>query len=963
MSDLDLSRVFEFFEQGEYQKVIDCISPALVSLAGEQEVEARFVLGLSLYQTLDFPAAKVVFEWLEENAPCLEVFIWQLENLMCLGGADIVLEKGLFVFEHEPSPKIAAIVLRAARYLGRWSIGADLIGRVTAQDVEDLAFISEAWLFQVDVPDGNINLAKDNLLDLYLSDSSQPDLGFALAYTYLRLGDSSQAKNILDNMKCFGVFEAQKNIYMAWVELLDGNLSSAQKIILSVLNSARYLPLAHMVCAYVYYKQGSFIRAAHSFSILLNKNEGFYREIRVVADFLCRCLHNYPMAFKAYTKLIAISAATVEDFFAMAWCAFHNEQKDYIKTILKELRASLGSNHPDILSIEALLDCADGYFDKLLAVPKGGGKSVFFYYAQCILATVKRNFEVAEKRARQGLDLFPDDLLLIKALVDVYIKQERWLDVQKLGEPVLKICPTDFELRSQMMLAAIELNDKAALSEHDILMFRHSINEYEAWLWDKLSDANYESPYVAFTYIELSIHAHRNFCNHDFSDRAEEVCRRYIENGPEKSRPIFVKLLLRLLMGLERFDEGALLLDDEAFSKNNDFELLKATYYSSVNDYDKALHYADLAFKKSQGHREYDMLAAIYIHIGGNRQRIFDLCDRAVELNPNNKLLKWNTSFYASILGDAPRYDRYLDVALDIGLRAPCRRFMAPLWQGESLAGKTILIWREQGIGDELSAAMYFQALIDRAEAEGGTVKIECTERLLSLFRRSFPKAQVDTEALDDDMCRTDLDFHIPALSVRKNTGYPFTSPVEYVAHLHARQDLAAMWKDRLAALGDGLKVGICWRSGLQNAGRNNFYALEEDLEPLLKLPNVHWVNLNYSGYQEDHTLLLTQYGVHMHIWDDLDLKNDFEGLAALTSELDLVISAASTPGVLACCLGKPTWNFTFGADHKQAVPTYEFTTHYPALMWQRHYTESYRDVFEQMASRLARLGHAGLTG
>lgn len=956
MLDFDLSKAFDLFEQGEYQQVIDSISPALASLDGNEAVEANFLMGLSLYQKFDFEGAEDVLNKVAIACPCVDVWIWQLENMMCLGKVEESLELALSCFINSKSSHVAAIVVRAARYLGRWNIAKSIIQQVMENDTEDTVFISEALLFQIDCPFGNPALALETLSSLNQANPFDQNVALSFSYALLRRGEKNLVKPVLANVDCLGVAGLFFKIYMAWIIVESDTPEDARELIVELQSSAPLVPLVSLVTGYFYAKQRIFIRSAHAFSSLLNKCEGFVPEIRFVANFLTRHLHNYEMAFKAYSKLIAINAADTNDFMSMAWLAFHNEKYEYLNTIKKELASRLGSSHPDVLALGAIQKCADNDFRELLNIPQNKGESVFYFYAQCIVSTVHLQFDKAEAYAKKALGLFPDDLLLTKALVDVYIKQSRWQDAQLIGEVVLENCPADFQLRSQMLLVALELNDTEKVSLHDSLMFRYSVDEYEEWLWEKIKD-DFENPVIASIYIGIAIKALHNFCNHGFDVRAEQLCRNYIEKGPKGSRHIFVKFLLRLLMGLERFEEGGRLLNDESFAENQDVELLKATYYAAIKDYEQAELYANLAFEKSQGYREYDMLAAIYVHIGGHRQRIFDLCDKAVELNPDNKLLKWNTSFYAAFLGDSARYDKYLDVALEIGLRAPCRHFMAPLWKGESLKDKTILIWREQGIGDELAGSMYFQALIDRADREGGRVKIECTDRLESLFRRSFPRAQVDREALDDDMVRTDLDYHIPALSIRKNVDHKFKFPVEYVAHLSPHKELRRKWRERLDALGSGLKIGICWRSGLQSAGRNNFYAEQQDLAPLLALPNVHWVNLNYAGYQQDYQELRELYGVDMHIWDDLDLKNDFEGLAALTSELDLVISAASTPGVLACCLGRPTWMFTFGADHPKVTPTYSYTMNYPALTWLRHYKESYHDVFSQMAARIGTLG------
>lgn len=947
-----------YFESGDYIKSVQAYEFLLTQFDenSDDAIQAQFALALSYYQTLDFYKAKSYLEKIVDIYPCAEVYLWLFETMFMLGQADDVFDQAFLTYSYYPDSRIAGLAIRSARYLGKWAVAKALIDRVLSNDIDDRIFLSEALLFQLDCPSSDFGVAYKNLLFLYEQMPHDENVAFALVYAAIRNSDQEIAISVLNKMECVGVSKNVKSTFLAWCDVLSGQYLVAQEKLFFVLDGMPKFILASIVLGYSYLYQNIYIRAAHAFSVVLNKNEGFHRESREMSVMLTRRLHNYPMAFRSYAKLVAVDAAEAKDLFAMAWIAFHNEEYDYIRSVLSELIKSydLLASSADARAVQAILDCADGEFGELLNLSTiFDGDSVFFYYAQCIRYAVCSDYENAELYAKKALELFPDDLLLTKALVDIYIRQARWIEAQEVGEPVLKICSSDFELRSQMMMIAIEIKDETRLEEHDRLMFRHCLNKYEDWLWDKIGEGT-DDTNTSQMYVQLCLFAINNMCNHSFEARAEELCLRFIALDDSQSKMVFLKLLIQLYMTLERFDEAKVLLDREDFSEAPDLNLLLAGYYASLSDYPQAEHFANLAFKLSkEGYREAAALASIYAHLGGHRQRVFDLCDRAIELNPSNKQLKWNSSYYAGIMGHAERYEKYLDVALEIGLRTPCRRFMPPLWQGESLAGKTIFVWREQGVGDELWGAMYIPNLIAKAKAEGGTVKIECTDRLLPLFRRSFSSAQVDCEALDDDMSRTDFDFHVPMLSIRKNLGQPFVFPVDRTPRFIVRDDLQAKWRDRVAKLGRGLKVGICWRSGLKTAYRSKFYADYEDLAPLLTLPDVHWVNLNYAGYREDQTDLKSLYGVDMHVWDDLDLKNDFESMAALTAELDLVISATSAPGSLANGLGRPTWIFTLGADQPNSEPTYDYTINYPALTWLRHYTESFGDVFGRMAKRL----------
>src|SRR3546814_20811698 len=85
------------------------------------------------------------------------------------------------------------------------------------------------------------------------------------------------------------------------------------------------------------------------------------------------------------------------------------------------------------------------------------------------------------------------------------------------------------------------------------------------------------------------------------------------------------------------------------------------------------------------------------------------------------------------------------DRAFQTNLRKPNRRFRQPRWQGEVISDKRILVWREQGVGDEIDFARRFRQIIGAAKE---TV-IEADKRLAPIFQRSFPEAKLLPEPLD----------------------------------------------------------------------------------------------------------------------------------------------------------------------------------------------------------------------
>ncbi len=256
----------------------------------------------------------------------------------------------------------------------------------------------------------------------------------------------------------------------------------------------------------------------------------------------------------------------------------------------------------------------------------------------------------------------------------------------------------------------------------------------------------------------------------------------------------------------------------------------------------------------------------------------------------------------------------------------------APVWRGEPLDGKRILIVGEQGLGDEL---MFANVLPDvaRAVGETGKLQIAVDPRLVPIFKRSFPGAEVgdyDDGKLEGKPVRVfpwarangDPDFYAPMgtpLSIfRKHvTDFP------KAAFLKSDSDKRDAFRARLREIGPGPYVGICWRSMVMGAKRGKYYSALDAWGPILSTPGVTFVNLQYGEVSAELARASEKFGVPIHALGDLNLKDDLDGAAALTDACDLVISAPTAAAAMAGALGRETWFLTasrvwpqLGTDH-----------------------------------------------
>ena len=375
------------------------------------------------------------------------------------------------------------------------------------------------------------------------------------------------------------------------------------------------------------------------------------------------------------------------------------------------------------------------------------------------------------------------------------------------------------------------------------------------------------------------------------------------------------------------------------------------------------LDQAELCFRKVLDLRP-DFVEAIY-NLGNALQaqgklKQAEICfEEALARKPGLATASYNLSLLALTHGQLDRGWSGYEGRFAAGEVIPDRDIDAPRWQGEVLRGRRLLIWREQGVGDEFLFASCYGDVIAWG---GGPVTIETDPRLTGLFARSFPRATVRAQSctLDGDGNATetivppDCDVHVPAGSLPRllrGTVAAFDVAGPWLVPDPAR---VALWRERLAALGPGLKVGIGWRSRLMTEERKGAYTTLEQWGPLFAVPGVVFVNLQYDDCAAELDAAEARFGVRIHRWADLDLQDDFEAAAALTVNLDLVITPAMSAGELAGALGVPVWRLghrdwtQLGANTRPWFPSMR--------LFQPRPGETFDDVLARMARELAAL-------
>ncbi len=226
-------------------------------------------------------------------------------------------------------------------------------------------------------------------------------------------------------------------------------------------------------------------------------------------------------------------------------------------------------------------------------------------------------------------------------------------------------------------------------------------------------------------------------------------------------------------------------------------------------------------------------------------------------------------------------------------------RHRLPLWQGDDLKDRRILLWGEQGIGD----VVLFATMLPDLLAAGAKVGLELDPRLVGLFQRSFPAAAVFAWGEVPADAAFDCQANLGRLGLfLRTTAQAFNDTRPY---LRPDPQRVAAFRERYAALGPGPRIGIAWRSASPNHRRKSL-ALDDFAPLFAALPHASFVSLQYGDTRDELAHARSRHGVAILHDDSFDNWTDLDGLAAQIASLDHVVTVSNLNAHLAGAAGIP---------------------------------------------------------
>lgn len=266
--------------------------------------------------------------------------------------------------------------------------------------------------------------------------------------------------------------------------------------------------------------------------------------------------------------------------------------------------------------------------------------------------------------------------------------------------------------------------------------------------------------------------------------------------------------------------------------------------------------------------------------------------EHALALRPDYPEAQYNLATLRRLEGDYPGgwdgYDHRWVVRGSIDMRP---EHPQPAWDGRPLGGQTLLLWCEQGFGDNLQ----FVRLLSRAVALGAAVLVECPPALLRLFA-AMPGVRA---AFATGMAPAAVDWQLPMASLPVVLGWTPEHPCNVAPYLAPPAGVSpALPSSRVGRL----RVGVTWAG---NAKPDPYRTCPlEDFLPVLSVSDV----TAYSLQLGDARRHLRRLPADRRPMDLAEAISDFSDTAALLAQLDLVVTIDTSLAHLAGALGRPTW-------------------------------------------------------
>lgn len=346
--------------------------------------------------------------------------------------------------------------------------------------------------------------------------------------------------------------------------------------------------------------------------------------------------------------------------------------------------------------------------------------------------------------------------------------------------------------------------------------------------------------------------------------------------------------------------DNAKLNYQKAIIKDKNFYKARLNYGFVLNkecNYSEALTVFEELVKDCPTYFEANLNLAITYDNSKLYEKAIIFYHKAINLEPENQIAKFNLScLYLHQNNFSQGWSLYdsrwykLKKPSLVESIPPCNEFDKQ---------KNLLIWAEQGIGDQI---LFSSMLSDLDKKNSYTILLD--PRLVKIYERSFPDLSFISFSELSNLSKFSCQLPIGDLGkfLRKSNN-SFSQKKGFLKpNLDKSKYFHNLFKNKKQTL-----CGISWKSKNNEVGDEKSLYLEQ-LMPVLSQKNIDFIDLQYGDTEKELKILSNKYNIKINVIDDLDKFNDIDSLASLIFVCNYVVTTSSVTAHIAGALGKKTF-------------------------------------------------------
>ena len=343
----------------------------------------------------------------------------------------------------------------------------------------------------------------------------------------------------------------------------------------------------------------------------------------------------------------------------------------------------------------------------------------------------------------------------------------------------------------------------------------------------------------------------------------------------------------------------------------------------------------------------------------GKLEEAIQAYQQAIEINPEFPEAHHNLGTSLFLAGDFKNCWKHYEwrwKCPNTQLSLKERHLPQTRWEGSGLTDTSILVWAEQGVGDQITFASMFPDLLQA----GARVTVECEQRLIPLFKRSFPEIQFypQENLPHTQLFDTNINYQVPMGNLgrwfrtdrdsftRNKQSYLTDCPKETKKRRRKYKELS----------NGRMLVGVSWKSAGpdQSWSESRSIPLNDYWISVLSNKDCYFINLQYGDVKQELELLKSETGLIVYNDQDICTFENLDGFAAQVSALDLVISIDNTTAHIAGALGQEVWTLLPHIPYWRWLQDVEDTLWYKNMrLFRQDRIGDWSKVFQQVSISL----------